>query len=209
MHHALYMQRCLDLAQQGSGAVSPNPMVGCVIVHDEKIIGEGYHQQFGTAHAEVNAVNAVIEKYPDAPELLKGSTVYVNLEPCAHFGKTPPCADLLVKYVLIVAGVSMVNLIWFRSTSRAFPFSFFWCLKFLNLDAGILGSDPSLHNITVKIKDRSETSRVLDLASLSAFPKLKYVYLMTGPTVSVRELQSMIRNNDPKIAVFYNSVTTK
>jgi len=86
------MQRCLDLAQQGLGNVAPNPMVGCVIVHDGKIIGEGYHRKFGEAHAEVNAINAVVNQ-----ELLKGSTLYVNLEPCSHFGKTPPCADLIVQ----------------------------------------------------------------------------------------------------------------
>ncbi len=92
------MQRCLELAAMGMGNVSPNPMVGCVIVHNEKIIGEGYHQQFGEAHAEVNAVKDVFSNYGDiAPSLLKDSIVYVNLEPCAHFGKTPPCADLLIK----------------------------------------------------------------------------------------------------------------
>ena len=87
-----FMQRCFQLAQLGFGKVSPNPMVGAVIVHEGKIIGEGYHQQYGEAHAEVNAVNAVADK-----SLLKESTIYVSLEPCAHHGKTPPCADLLVK----------------------------------------------------------------------------------------------------------------
>lgn len=95
----LYMQRCLDLAKLGIGKVSPNPMVGCVIVHENKIIGEGYHQKFGEAHAEVNAVNNVFAEYGDeAAALLTNATVYVSLEPCAHFGKTPPCADLLVKH---------------------------------------------------------------------------------------------------------------
>ncbi|GAA0877486.1 bifunctional diaminohydroxyphosphoribosylaminopyrimidine deaminase/5-amino-6-(5-phosphoribosylamino)uracil reductase RibD [Algoriphagus jejuensis] len=88
----LYMQRALELAELGRGSVSPNPVVGCVIVHDEKIIGEGYHQIYGGPHAEVNAVNSVSN-----PELLKESTAYVTLEPCAHFGKTPPCANLLVE----------------------------------------------------------------------------------------------------------------
>ena len=88
----LYMQRALELGEFGRGKVSPNPMVGCVIVHQDKIIGEGYHQKYGEAHAEVNAVNAV-----QNPELLAESTVYVTLEPCAHFGKTPPCANLLVE----------------------------------------------------------------------------------------------------------------
>lgn len=98
MSDEMYMQRCLELAKLGIGNVSPNPIVGCVIVHDDKIIGEGYHQKFGEAHAEVNAINNVISKYgSEAPSLLKNATAYVNLEPCAHFGKTPPCADLLIK----------------------------------------------------------------------------------------------------------------
>jgi diaminohydroxyphosphoribosylaminopyrimidine deaminase/5-amino-6-(5-phosphoribosylamino)uracil reductase len=86
------MKRCLQLAQKGFGNVSPNPMVGCVIVCNDEIIGEGYHEQYGQAHAEVNAVNSVKN-----PELLPESTVYVSLEPCVHFGKTPPCADLLIE----------------------------------------------------------------------------------------------------------------
>src|SRR3954465_4460663 len=89
--HEKFMQRCLDLAIRGLGSVAPNPMVGCVIVQNEEIIGEGYHQKFGEAHAEVNAINSV-----ENPELLKESTLYVNLEPCSHFGKTPPCADLII-----------------------------------------------------------------------------------------------------------------
>lgn len=87
-----YMQRCLILAEKGICNVAPNPMVGCVIVHDGKIIGEGYHQQYGEAHAEVNAINSVSNQ-----DLLKTSTLYVNLEPCAHFGKTPPCANLIIE----------------------------------------------------------------------------------------------------------------
>ncbi len=87
-----YMQRCLELAQKGAGSVSPNPMVGCVIVHNNTIIGEGYHERCGEAHAEVNAVRSVTN-----PELLTESTLYVTLEPCAHFGKTPPCSDLIVE----------------------------------------------------------------------------------------------------------------
>ncbi|WAC40233.1 bifunctional diaminohydroxyphosphoribosylaminopyrimidine deaminase/5-amino-6-(5-phosphoribosylamino)uracil reductase RibD [Pedobacter sp. SL55] len=99
MEHEFYMQRCLELAVKGSGNVSPNPMVGCVIVCEDRIIGEGYHQKIGEAHAEVNAVKDVFEKYGDkAAELLKNATAYVSLEPCAHFGKTPPCADLLIKH---------------------------------------------------------------------------------------------------------------
>ena len=88
-----FMTRALELARLGIGQVSPNPRVGCVIVHDNEIIGEGWHKKFGESHAEVNAIESVENK-----SLLKESTVYVNLEPCSHFGKTPPCADLLVKH---------------------------------------------------------------------------------------------------------------
>ena len=100
------MQRCLDLAALGLGNVSPNPMVGAVIVHDGKIIGEGYHQQFGKAHAEVHAIEAVLTNYPDAEERFKTATLYVSLEPCSHFGKTPPCADLILRHgiPLVVVG---------------------------------------------------------------------------------------------------------
>jgi diaminohydroxyphosphoribosylaminopyrimidine deaminase/5-amino-6-(5-phosphoribosylamino)uracil reductase len=96
--HEIYMRRCLELAGLGIGNVSPNPMVGAVIVHNDKIIGEGYHQKYGEAHAEVNAVNQVISKFDNYAELLKRSTIYVSLEPCAHYGKTPPCADLIIKH---------------------------------------------------------------------------------------------------------------
>ena len=87
------MLRALQLAQQGRFSVSPNPRVGAVIVHNDKIIGEGYHQQYGKAHAEVNAVASVVDK-----SVLPESTIFVNLEPCAHHGKTPPCADLLIQH---------------------------------------------------------------------------------------------------------------
>jgi diaminohydroxyphosphoribosylaminopyrimidine deaminase/5-amino-6-(5-phosphoribosylamino)uracil reductase len=92
-HHLdeIFMQRALDLASLGLGNVSPNPMVGSVVVHEGKIIGEGWHKKYGEAHAEVNAIESVENK-----SLLKESTVYVNLEPCSHFGKTPPCADMLI-----------------------------------------------------------------------------------------------------------------
>lgn len=89
----LFMRRALELAELGKGRVSPNPMVGCVIVHDEQIIGEGYHEVYGGPHAEPNAISSVKN-----PDLLKESTVYVTLEPCAHWGKTPPCAELLIKH---------------------------------------------------------------------------------------------------------------
>jgi diaminohydroxyphosphoribosylaminopyrimidine deaminase/5-amino-6-(5-phosphoribosylamino)uracil reductase len=89
--NTLWMRRCLELAENGKGKVAPNPMVGCVIVHDNIIIGEGFHQKFGDAHAEVNAINSVKNQ-----DLLSESTLYVNLEPCSHFGKTPPCSHLIV-----------------------------------------------------------------------------------------------------------------
>lgn len=88
-----FMRRALQLAELGRGKVSPNPMVGCVITLDGNIIGEGWHQRYGEAHAERNAVDSISDK-----NLLKGSTVYVNLEPCSHYGKTPPCSDLLIKH---------------------------------------------------------------------------------------------------------------
>jgi len=96
--HEGYMKRCLELAVLGAGKTSPNPMVGVVIVRDDEIIGEGYTSPYGGPHAEVNAVRSVIDKYGEerARELFEQSTIYVSLEPCAHFGKTPPCADMIV-----------------------------------------------------------------------------------------------------------------
>lgn len=91
--HRKYMARCLELALGGLGNVAPNPMVGAVIVHNNQIIGEGFHAMYGQAHAEVNAINSVQNK-----ELLKESTLYVSLEPCSHYGKTPPCTDRIVEY---------------------------------------------------------------------------------------------------------------
>jgi len=88
----IFMKKCLELAKKGMGYVSPNPMVGCVIVFNDEIIGEGYHQEYGTDHAEVNAIENVKDK-----SLLKKSTLYVNLEPCVHFGKTPPCTNLIIE----------------------------------------------------------------------------------------------------------------
>lgn len=90
--HELFMRRAMELAQLGKGNVSPNPLVGSVIVHEGRIIGEGWHKKYGGPHAEVEAINSVQDK-----SLLHESTVYVNLEPCSHFGKTPPCADMLVR----------------------------------------------------------------------------------------------------------------
>lgn len=88
----MYMRRCIQLARCGEAGAPPNPMVGAVIVHEGRIIGEGYHRRCGGPHAEVNAIRSVRQ-----PELLSQSTIYVSLEPCAHHGKTPPCADLIVE----------------------------------------------------------------------------------------------------------------
>jgi len=88
-----YMLRAIELAELGRGGARPNPMVGCVIVHEGRIIGEGFHQLYGGPHAEVNAIRSVEDK-----SLLPFAIVYVTLEPCAHFGKTPPCADLLIDH---------------------------------------------------------------------------------------------------------------
>ncbi len=93
--HEKYIARCLELAQQGAGRVAPNPMVGAVLVHKHRIIGEGWHRQFGGPHAEVNCINRAIENGHQS--LLTDSTLYVSLEPCAHYGKTPPCSDLIIR----------------------------------------------------------------------------------------------------------------
>ena len=92
MDHYTYMQRCFQLAQNGLGTTYPNPLVGCVIVAHDTIIGEGWHRKAGEPHAEVVAINSVKQ-----PELLKEATLYVSLEPCAHYGRTPPCALLIVE----------------------------------------------------------------------------------------------------------------
>lgn len=90
------MLRCIELARKGAGSTAPNPMVGAVLVYNDSIIGEGYHELYGTAHAEVNCINHAINN--GYTELLRQSTIYVSLEPCAHFGKTPPCADLIIQH---------------------------------------------------------------------------------------------------------------
>lgn len=90
--HEKYIKRCIELAKNGLGTTYPNPLVGSVIVYADKIIGEGWHKKAGEPHAEVNAVNAVKDK-----SLLKKATIYVSLEPCSHFGKTPPCCDLIIQ----------------------------------------------------------------------------------------------------------------
>lgn len=92
MNDELLINRCLQLAKLSEGLVSPNPMVGAVLVNDNKIVSEGYHRAYGLSHAEYNAINAIEDE-----TLLKGSVLYVNLEPCCHYGKTPPCTDLILK----------------------------------------------------------------------------------------------------------------
>lgn len=88
------MRRCIELARQGAGDVAPNPMVGAVLVHEQRIIGEGYHRKYGEAHAEVNCINSVVDADLN---LVPESTLYVSLEPCAHFGNTPPCSELIIQ----------------------------------------------------------------------------------------------------------------
>lgn len=89
--HTEFMQRCFQLARKGEGFTKPNPIVGAVVVHNDKIIGEGFHRYYGEAHAEVNAITAVKD-----PTLLPFCTLYISLEPCAHHGRTPPCVDLII-----------------------------------------------------------------------------------------------------------------
>ena len=91
----IYMQRCFELALEGAGSVAPNPMVGAVLVYNNRIIGEGYHEKYGEAHAEVNCIKSVSEA---DRHLIQESTLYVSLEPCAHFGKTPPCSQLIIDH---------------------------------------------------------------------------------------------------------------
>jgi diaminohydroxyphosphoribosylaminopyrimidine deaminase/5-amino-6-(5-phosphoribosylamino)uracil reductase len=102
------MQQCINLALKGIGNVAPNPMVGAVLVHDDKIIGEGWHQQYGEAHAEVNCINSVPV---NQQHLIAESTLYVNLEPCNHTGKTPPCTDFILQHQIkkIVVGCVDAN----------------------------------------------------------------------------------------------------
>lgn len=92
-NHEIYINRCIQLAKNGLGTTYPNPLVGSVIVYEGKIIGEGWHKKAGEPHAEVNAINSVKDK-----SLLSKATIYVSLEPCSHYGKTPPCSDLIIKY---------------------------------------------------------------------------------------------------------------
>ncbi len=106
MNHTLFMRRCLELAEAGRGIVAPNPLVGAVLVVEGKIVAEGFHQKYGEAHAEVNCSNSLKD-----PSVLPNSTLYVNLEPCSHFGKTPPCANLIIESGIkkVVIGKSDTN----------------------------------------------------------------------------------------------------
>ncbi|HEX8015927.1 MAG TPA: bifunctional diaminohydroxyphosphoribosylaminopyrimidine deaminase/5-amino-6-(5-phosphoribosylamino)uracil reductase RibD [Flavobacterium sp.] len=99
-----YIKRCIELAQNGFGTTYPNPMVGSVIVYEDKIIGEGWHKKAGEPHAEVNAIRSVKDK-----SLLKNATIYVSLEPCSHFGKTPPCCDLIIEHKIPTVVVGTVD----------------------------------------------------------------------------------------------------
>jgi len=104
--HEKYIKRCIEIAKNGLGTTRPNPTVGSVIVHENKIIGEGFTCAYGGHHAEVNAINSVQYK-----SLLKEATLYVTLEPCSHFGKTPPCTDLIIKHQIpnVVIGTVDTN----------------------------------------------------------------------------------------------------
>ena len=105
--HEFFMQRCLQLARLGESNVAPNPVVGAVLVHEGQIIGEGYHHYWGGPHAEVNCINSVP---PELQELIPRSVLYVSLEPCAHHGKTPPCADLVVSQNIPEVVIGCVDL---------------------------------------------------------------------------------------------------
>ncbi len=116
MTEEFYMRRCLELATLGLGNVAPNPLVGSVIVHNDRIIGEGYHMEYGMAHAEVNAINNVVD-----PTILKDSTLYVNLEPCCHHGKTPPCTDLIIQTGIkqvVIGSVDLHHVVAGKGISR-------------------------------------------------------------------------------------------
>ena len=116
MSHECYIKRCLQIAKNGIGTTRPNPSVGAVIVCDDKIIGEGFTSNYGENHAEVNAINAVKDKF-----LLSKATVYVTLEPCSHFGKTPPCADLLVFHKVkkvVIGAIDANNLVAGKGIER-------------------------------------------------------------------------------------------
>lgn len=95
MNDAFFIKRCIDIARLGAGNVAPNPMVGAVLVYNGSVIGEGWHKKYGEAHAEVNCINSVKDKHK---KFIPDATLYVSLEPCAHYGKTPPCADFIIHH---------------------------------------------------------------------------------------------------------------
>ncbi|RYH74816.1 bifunctional diaminohydroxyphosphoribosylaminopyrimidine deaminase/5-amino-6-(5-phosphoribosylamino)uracil reductase RibD [Flavobacteriaceae bacterium 144Ye] len=102
--HDYYIKRCIEIAKNGLGTTRPNPMVGCVIVHNNSIIGEGFTSPYGGNHAEVNAIASVKDK-----SLLEKATLYVTLEPCSHFGKTPPCSDLIIRHHIPEVVISTID----------------------------------------------------------------------------------------------------
>ena len=104
MEDKKFMRRCIELAKKGLGYTYPNPLVGCVIVHNGKIISEGWHKKAGNAHAEVEAVEKIKDK-----SILKEATLYVNLEPCNHYGKTPPCSALILKMKAEQLGIPIIS----------------------------------------------------------------------------------------------------
>jgi diaminohydroxyphosphoribosylaminopyrimidine deaminase/5-amino-6-(5-phosphoribosylamino)uracil reductase len=106
-NHEIYIQRCFDLAKKGLGTASPNPIVGAVLVFNNRIIGEGWHEKYGGAHAEVNALKSVKEKDRG---LIPNSTLYVSLEPCCIFGKTPPCTNLIIENNIPEVVISCLDL---------------------------------------------------------------------------------------------------
>lgn len=146
--HEFYIKRCLQIAKNGLGTTRPNPAVGAVIVLNDKIIGEGFTSKYGENHAEVNAINAVKDK-----TVLKEATIYVTLEPCAHFGKTPPCADLIVKHSfkkVVIGCVDSNSLVTGKGIDR---------LKKANIEVvvGVLEADCREHHkrfFTVQEKKR-------------------------------------------------------
>ena len=148
MNHEVYIKRCLELAKNGIGTARPNPSVGAVVVYNNKIIGEGYTSSYGGNHAEVNAINSVIDK-----ELLKQATIYVTLEPCAHFGKTPPCADLIVKHQIknvVIGCVDTNSLVAGKGIERLEKAE-------INVTVGVLGDECKEHHkrfFTVQNKKR-------------------------------------------------------
>ncbi|MEX6625697.1 bifunctional diaminohydroxyphosphoribosylaminopyrimidine deaminase/5-amino-6-(5-phosphoribosylamino)uracil reductase RibD [Tenacibaculum salmonis] len=143
-----YIKRCLQLAKNGIGTARPNPSVGAVIVYENTIIGEGYTSKYGESHAEVNAINSVKDK-----TLLKDATIYVTLEPCSHFGKTPPCADLIVKHKIpnvVIGSVDTNSLVAGKGIERLKNAG-------INVTVGVLNDECKKHHkrfFTVQNKKR-------------------------------------------------------